>query len=41
MAKAALEFMRYFNSLRLTAFKEPMAYEQDLDAYLAADQWGG
>ena len=40
LAEAAREFTRYFNSLGITAFKEPMAYEQDLQAYLAADQRG-
>ena len=40
LAEAAREFTRYFNSLGITAFKEPMAYKQDLQAYLAADQRG-
>lgn len=40
LAKAALEFTRYFNSLGITAFKEPMAFEQDLKAYRATDQRG-
>ncbi|MAD95430.1 MAG: hypothetical protein CML33_08045 [Rhodobacteraceae bacterium] len=40
LAEASREFTRYFNSLGITAFKEPMAYEEDLQAYLAADQRG-
>jgi len=40
LAEAAREFNRYFNSLGITAFKEPMAYEEELRAYHAADQRG-
>jgi predicted amidohydrolase YtcJ len=40
LAEAARAFTRYFNSLGITAFKEPMAYEADLQAYFAADQRG-
>ncbi|MDG1236522.1 MAG: amidohydrolase [Amylibacter sp.] len=40
LAEASREFTRYFNSLGITAFKEPMAYEEDLKAYLEADQRG-
>lgn len=40
LAEAAREFNRYFNSLGITAFKEPMAYEAELRAYHAADQRG-
>ena len=38
LAQAASEFTRYFNSLGITAFKEPMAYEEEMQAYHAADQ---
>lgn len=40
MAEAARAFTSYFNSLGITAFKEPMAYEENLQAYFAADQRG-
>ena len=40
LAEAAREFTRYFNSLGFTAFKEPMAYEEEMQAYHAADQRG-
>ncbi len=40
MADAARYFVRHFNQLGFTAFKEPMAYEEELKAYLAADQRG-
>lgn len=40
MAKAAKHFVQYFNSMGITAFKEPMAYEEDLRAYYHADQTG-
>ncbi len=40
MADAARYFVRHFNQLGFTAFKEPMAYEDDLKAYYAADQRG-
>ncbi len=37
LADASREFVRYFNSLGFTAFKEPMAFEEELRAYHAAD----
>ena len=40
LTDAARAFTRYFNSLGITAFKEPMAYEEELRAYQAADQRG-
>ena len=39
-ADAARYFVKLFNRLGFTAFKEPMAYEDDLRTYLAADQRG-
>ena len=41
LAQAAQHFVHYFNSMGITAFKEPMAYEEDLRAYYDADQSGG
>lgn len=40
MAEAAREFVRYFNSLGFTAFKEPMAFEKELKTYRDADLRG-
>tara|TARA_B100000780_G_scaffold271900_1_gene233332 strand:- start:12013 stop:13659 length:1647 start_codon:yes stop_codon:yes gene_type:complete len=40
MSQAAKSFVQYFNSMGITAFKEPMAYEEDLRAYYDADQAG-
>ncbi len=40
MAEAARHFVSYFNRMGITAFKEPMAFEQDLAAYKAADERG-
>lgn len=40
LADASRHFVTYFNSLGFTAFKEPMAFEQDLKAYVAADHRG-
>jgi predicted amidohydrolase YtcJ len=40
LADASREFVRYFNSMGFTAFKEPMALEEDLRAYHAADMRG-
>lgn len=38
LAEASRAACRYYNSLGITAFKEPMAYEADLRAYKAADE---
>ncbi len=40
MAEAARYFVRHFNQLGFTSFKEPMAYEEELRTYLAADKRG-
>lgn len=40
LAGATRAFTRYFNSMGITAFKEPMAYEPELAAYHAADTRG-
>lgn len=40
LADACRYFVSYFNSLGFTAFKEPMAFEDDLRAYKAADEHG-
>lgn len=40
MAEAARYFVGLFNQLGFTAFKEPMAYEDDLKSYRAADRRG-
>jgi predicted amidohydrolase YtcJ len=40
LARAADEAVRYFNSLGITAFKEPMAFEEELRTYHAADRLG-
>lgn len=40
LEKASRHFCRYFNSMGITAFKEPMAFEADLAAYKAADERG-
>lgn len=40
LADACRHFVKYFNSLGFTAFKEPMAFEMDLAAYQAADHRG-
>lgn len=40
MADAARYFVRHFNQLGFTAFKEPMAYEDELKTYLATDSRG-
>jgi len=40
LAEACRYFVRYFNGLGITAFKEPMAYEPELAAYHAADLSG-
>jgi len=40
MAEAARYFISHFNKLGFTAFKEPMAYEEELKTYHAADQRG-
>jgi predicted amidohydrolase YtcJ len=39
-AEACRYFVQYFNSMGITAFKEPMAFEGDLLAYKAADDRG-
>ncbi len=38
--QAAKYFVRYFNSLGITAFKEPMAFETDMQVYKNADLKG-
>lgn len=40
MADAVRYFVKYFNSMGFTAFKEPMAYETELATYFAADKRG-
>ena len=40
LADAVREAVRYFNSLGITAFKEPMAFEEELRTYQAADRRG-
>lgn len=40
MADAARYFISHFNQFGFTAFKEPMAYEEELKTYHAADQRG-
>lgn len=40
LAKAADHFVAYFHAHGFTAFKEPMAFEDDLAAYKAADERG-
>ncbi len=40
LSEAVSEAVRYFNSLGFTAFKEPMATEEELKAYQAADLQG-
>ncbi len=40
LAKAARHLVRYFNGLGVTALKDPMAFEPDLQAYKAADERG-
>ena len=40
LGKAAREAVRYFNSLGFTAFKEPMAFEEELRTYRDADRRG-
>lgn len=40
LAEALREAMRYFCSLGITAFKEPMAFEEELRTYQAADLRG-
>lgn len=40
MARAVEYMVRYFNAQGITAFKEPMAFEPDLQAYAAADDAG-
>ena len=40
LAQSARYFVAYFNRLGITAFKEPMAMEEDLAAYKAADEKG-
>ena len=40
LADALREAVRYFNSLGFTAFKEPMAFEEELRAYHAGDLRG-
>ncbi len=37
LREASGHFVKYFNSLGITAFKEPMAFEADLKAYRDAD----
>jgi predicted amidohydrolase YtcJ len=40
MAEAVRYFVKYFNSMGFTAFKEPMAYETELSTYFEADKRG-
>lgn len=40
LALAAKHFVKYFNAMGITTFKEPMAVEEDLAAYKATDQAG-
>ncbi|WP_163266571.1 amidohydrolase [Chelativorans alearense] len=40
LAEGCRYFVRYFNRMGITAFKEPMAYEPELSTYHAADQSG-
>lgn len=40
LADAARAFVRYFNSMGFTAFKEPMAFEEELKTYFEADKRG-
>lgn len=40
LADALREAVRYFNGLGFTAFKEPMAFEEELQAYHSGDQRG-
>ena len=38
LAEAVCEAVTYFNSLGITAFKEPMAFEEELNTYRSADR---
>jgi predicted amidohydrolase YtcJ len=40
LADAVRYFVQHFNQLGFTAFKEPMAYEEELQTYFEADQRG-
>lgn len=40
LAEATREAVRYFNAFGITAFKEPMAFEEDLRTYRTADLAG-